>query len=129
MKKEQRDITLFPTRGQPSNAIFYPESATRSLVLTALLIWVWFSCHAASPQLQRQTQFGQSLRNCPAAALRDATKRYSASPGGRLFRCVHLPLMLSNGGQELDGELVGGRVMDRRNEAPGCVGLFVMFAC
>jgi hypothetical protein len=50
MKKEQRDISLFPTRGQPSNAIFYPVSATRSLVLTALLIWgvVFMSQHIAA---------------------------------------------------------------------------------
>ena len=48
MKKEQRDIACSP-RGQATNAIFYPESATRQLAATALLIWVWFSCHAASP--------------------------------------------------------------------------------
>jgi hypothetical protein len=29
--------------------------------------------------------------------------------GGRLFKRVHLPLMLSNGGQDMDGELVGVR--------------------
>jgi hypothetical protein len=44
-------------------------------------------------------------------------------------RSYNLPLATGNGGQELDGELVGVRVMDRRNEAPGCVGLFVIFAC
>jgi hypothetical protein len=38
MKKEQRDITLFPTRGQPSNAIFYPEPATGQFSAKALLI-------------------------------------------------------------------------------------------
>ena len=45
-------------------------------------------------------------------------------------RSYNMPLVATgNGGQELDGELVGVRVMDRRNDAPGCVGLFVMFAC
>jgi hypothetical protein len=51
MKKEQRDITLLPTRGQPSNAIFYPDSATGQFSVKVLLIWVWFSCHGTGREL------------------------------------------------------------------------------
>ena len=46
-------------------------------------------------------------------------------------RSYNMPLAATGNERvrDLDGELVGVRVMDRRNEAPGCVGLFVIFAC
>ena len=49
MKKEQRDIACSPhvvRQVMPSFILSLPHA---SLAATALLIWVWFSCHAASP--------------------------------------------------------------------------------
>jgi hypothetical protein len=97
---------------RPPFAVFTP----RSFSAWAMALRNVMPCACSSRMIGRTF-----AANCPAAALRDATMRYSASPGGGLSRCVHLALVLGNGCQDMDGQLVGVRVMDRRNEAPGIV--------
>jgi hypothetical protein len=68
MKNEQRDIILFPTRGhQPSNAIFYPESATRQFSRYSAFVWgvVFMSRQQSRLPMSQMGHFKDSFEHRP----------------------------------------------------------------